>query len=108
MELGNVIKKMRFNANLTQEQLSEKLGISPQSVSKWENGISMPDIALLPEIAEVFGVSIDELFGLNEPEKLRRIENRLEFEEALPGDVFWEYEEYLTGLLEKTEDKARI
>lgn len=73
MELGNVIKKMRFRASLTQEQLAEKLGISPQSVSKWENEISMPDIALLPEIAEVFGVSVDELFGLNENEKLRRI-----------------------------------
>ena len=93
---------------MTQEQLAEKLGISPQSVSKWENEISMPDIALLPEIAEVFGVSVDELFGLNESERLRRIENRLDFEEPLPGDVFWEYEEYLTSALEKSEDKAKI
>ena len=97
MEIGNIIKQKRFKASMTQEQLAEKLGISPQSVSKWENEISMPDIALLPEIAEVFGVSVDELFGLNENEKLRRIENRLEFEEPLPGDVFWEYEEYLNG-----------
>ena len=108
MELGNVIKKLRFRASMTQEQLAEKLGISPQSVSKWENDISMPDIALLPDIAEIFGVSVDELFGLNESEKLRRIENRLEFEEPLPGDVFWEYEDYLTNALEKAEDKAKI
>ena len=108
MELGNVIKKMRFKASLTQEQLAERLGISAQSVSKWENGISMPDIALLPEIAEVFGVSVDELFGLNESEKFRRIEHRLEFEDPLPGDVFWEYEEYLTGILEHAENKAEI
>ncbi|MBR5968811.1 MAG: helix-turn-helix transcriptional regulator [Lachnospiraceae bacterium] len=93
---------------MTQERLAEKLGISPQSVSKWENNISMPDIALLPNIAGIFGVSVDELFGLNESEKLRRIENRLEFEEALSGDVFWEYEDYLTNALEKTEDKAKI
>ncbi len=73
MEIGNIIKQKRFKASMTQEQLAEKLGISPQSVSKWENEISMPDIALLPEIAEVFGVSVDELFGLNENEKLRRI-----------------------------------
>ena len=73
MEIGNIIKQKRFKASMTQEQLAEKLGISPQSVSKWENEISMPDIALLPEIAKVFGVSVDELFGLNENEKLRRI-----------------------------------
>ncbi len=108
MELGNVIKKMRFRASLTQEQLAEKLGVSPQSVSKWENGISMPDISLLPGIAEIFGVTVDELFGLNESEKLRRIENRLAFEEPLPGDVFWAYEDDLTHALEKTEDKAKI
>ena len=108
MELGTVIKQLRFRASMTQEQLAEKLGISPQSVSKWENEISMPDISLLPTIAEIFGVSVDELFGLNENEKLRRIENRLEFEEPLPGDVFWEYEEYLKHALENTEDKAKI
>ena len=108
MELGTVIKQLRFRASMTQEQLAEKLGISPQSISKWENEISMPDISLLPTIAEIFGVSVDELFGLNENEKLRRIENRLEFEEPLPGDVFWEYEEYLKHALENTEDKAKI
>ena len=108
MELGTVIKQLRFRASMTQEQLAEKLGISPQSVSKWENEISMPDISLLPTIAEIFGVSVDELFGLNESEKLRRIENRLEFEEPLPGDVFWEFEDYLKNALEKTEDKAKI
>ena len=108
MELGTVIKQLRFKASMTQEQLAEKLRISPQSVSKWENGVSMPDISLLPEIAEIFGVSVDELFGLNESEKLRRIENRLYFEDPLPGDVFWEYEEYLKNALEKSEDKAHI
>lgn len=108
MEVGNVIKKMRFKASMTQEQLAEKLGISPQSVSKWENNVSMPDIGLLPSIAEVFGVSVDELFGLNKGEKLRRIENRLEFEEPLPGDVFWEYEDFLKNTLEEEEDKAKI
>ena len=108
MELGTVIKQLRFRASMTQEQLAEKLGISPQSVSKWENEISMPDISLLPTIAEIFGVSVDELFGLNENEKFRRIENRLNFEDPLPGDVFWEYEDYLKNALENTEDKAKI
>lgn len=61
MEVGNVIKKMRFKASMTQEQLAEKLGISPQSVSKWENNVSMPDIGLLPSIAEVFDISLMQL-----------------------------------------------
>ena len=108
MELGNIIKNMRFKASMTQEQLAERLGISAQSVSKWENNISMPDITLLPDIAEIFGVSVDELFGLNESEKLRRIENRLDFEERIPADIFYEYEEYLKSLLETSEDKAKI
>ena len=108
MELGNIIKNMRFKASMTQEQLAERLGISAQSVSKWENNISMPDITLLPDIAEVFGISVDELFGLNETEKLRRIENRLDFEERIPADIFYEYEEYLKSLLEISDDKAKI
>ena len=49
---------MRKSTGLTQEQLATKLGVSAQSVSKWENEISMPDISLLPDIAEAFGISI--------------------------------------------------
>ena len=48
MEMGKKIRQLRFKAGLTQEQLAEKLGISPQSVSKWENAVAMPDITTLP------------------------------------------------------------
>lgn len=54
---------LRKKSGFTQEALAEKLGITFQAVSKWENGLSCPDIALLPVIAEIFQVSIDELFG---------------------------------------------
>ena len=64
MELGKKIRQLRFKASLTQEQLADKLGIGAQSVSKWENGLAMPDITALPLLAEIFGVSIDELFDL--------------------------------------------
>lgn len=47
----------------TQKQLAELVGVSSQAVSKWEQKISCPDIMLLPKIAEVFGITIDELFG---------------------------------------------
>ena len=64
MELGKKIRQLRFKAGLTQEQLAEKLGVAAQSVSKWENAVAMPDITALPLLAEVFGVSIDDLFDL--------------------------------------------
>lgn len=62
MNIGNNIKQLRQQKNLTQEQVAEKLGVSYQAVSKWENKANTPDITLLPEIANLFGVSIDALF----------------------------------------------
>lgn len=61
--LGENIAMLRKNKGLTQEKLAEIIGISAQSVSKWENDISMPDITLLPVLADIFSVSIDSLFG---------------------------------------------
>ncbi len=103
MRIGNKIRQLRQRAGLTQEQLAGTLGVSAQSVSKWENAVSMPDITLLPLIAEQFGVSVDELFDLTSEEKLRRIENRLERQRELPRDVFSEYEAFLLGELSKQE-----
>ena len=56
------IKKLRESQHLTQEQLANSLGISYQAVSKWENAVTTPDVMMLPQIAQVFGVSIDDLF----------------------------------------------
>lgn len=95
MELGKKIRQQRMKAKLTQEQLAEKLGIGAQSVSKWENDVSMPDITSLPLLAEIFGISIDDLFDLSTEQRLNRIENRMDIEEDLPQDVFMEYEEFL-------------
>ncbi len=61
--LGSRIAELRKKNNLTQEEFAEKLGVTAQAVSKWENGASCPDIMLLPKIAEIFGVSIDALMG---------------------------------------------
>ena len=57
------IAVLRKKHGLTQETLAEKLGITFQAVSKWENGQSCPDIDLLPQLADIFSVNIDELFG---------------------------------------------
>ena len=70
MDIGNKIKHLRQKANLTQEQLGANLGISAQSVSKWENSITMPDISLLPLLSSELGVTIDELFDLTTEQKL--------------------------------------
>lgn len=107
MNLSNKIKQLRYKASLTQEELADKLGLSPQAVSKWENAAAMPDNTLLPFLAEIFGVSIDELFDLTAEQKLRRIENRMELEEELPPDVFREYEDILTEQLNSSPNKLK-
>ena len=64
MELiGTKIQTLRKNKNITQAQLAEVLSVSSQSVSKWENHLSVPDISLLPIIARYFGITMDELFN---------------------------------------------
>lgn len=107
MELGKKIKQLRFKAGLTQEQLAEKLSISPQSVSKWETDVAMPDITTLPLLAEIFGISIDDLFDLTVEQRLNRIENRMEIEDELSQDVFMEYEEFLKEQLSSEQCKNR-
>lgn len=61
--LGERIKYHRKRLGLTQEQLAERMRVSAQAVSKWENNLSCPDISVLPELADVFGISLDELMG---------------------------------------------
>lgn len=58
------IADLRKRDGLTQQELAEQLGVTYQSVSKWENGVTMPDITLLPDLARIFGVSVDEILGL--------------------------------------------
>ena len=60
-KIGKFIKKRRKDNNLTQDGLAKKLGVTYQAVSKWENGKSIPDIAILKTISELFNVNIDEL-----------------------------------------------
>lgn len=62
MNLGNKIANLRKEKNMTQEQLAQQLNISNQAVSKWESAQSYPDIQLLPQLADIFGISIDALF----------------------------------------------
>lgn len=61
--IGNIIMRLRKEHGMTQDQLASALGITFQAVSKWENGVSSPDISTLPLLADLFGVSVDQLLG---------------------------------------------
>ena len=86
MDIGNKIKSLRQKVGATQEQLGEKIGVSAQSISKWETGVTMPDITLLPLLSSELGVTIDELFDLTTDQKLQRIERKIDVEEELPDE----------------------
>ncbi len=66
--LGDNIAYLRRITGMTQEMLAYRLGVSSQAVSKWERQLSCPDVALLPVMADVFDVSIDELFVCLDPD----------------------------------------
>lgn len=68
MSLGTKIAYYRKNLNITQDALAQKLGVTNQAVSKWESDQCCPDVMLLPELADIFGVRIDELFDRNPSE----------------------------------------
>jgi len=108
MDIGNKIKLLRQKIGATQEQLGEKIGVSSQSISKWETGMTMPDITLLPILSSELGVTIDELFDLTVEQKLQRMEKRIDSEEEFSDDIFYEYENMLKIQLDEFEDRRRI
>ena len=61
LKIGKFIAECRKKVNLTQIQLSEKLGITDKAVSKWERGISMPDTSIMLELCDILGISVNEL-----------------------------------------------
>lgn len=65
-EFGKRFADLRKEKGLTQEDIANKLNVSSQAVSKWENGISYPDVSLFVEISEILGVSVDYLLGKKE------------------------------------------
>ncbi len=63
LKLNNAISFYRKKQGMTQEELAKTLGVTNQSVSKWESAQCCPDISLIPKLADLFAISIDELFG---------------------------------------------
>jgi len=75
-KIGEKIKNLRKKSNVTQEKLADYLGVTFQAVSRWESGISYPDLEMLPAIANYFSVTTDELLGvdiMNKQEKINAI-----------------------------------
>ena len=84
LAIGDNIKSLRKSKNITQENLAEMLGVSCQSVSRWELGTCYPDMELLPELARIFNISVDQLLGVDElVEKKKVAEYLARFQTAI-------------------------
>lgn len=78
IHIGENIKKLRLEKELTQEALADFLGVTFQSISRWERGESYPDITMLPCVAAFFGVSVDSLLGVSEASNEEKIREYLD------------------------------
>lgn len=73
-KIGNFIKSIRLENNLTQKELADRLGVTYQAVSKWENGKNVPDIGIMKQISDEFHVNIDEI--LNGEKQIKTKKNK--------------------------------
>lgn len=83
LNIGHIIRDCRRAMDLTQEQLAERLGVTCQSVSRWENGQTYPDIEFLPMLADLFEISLDELMGHTKTAKEKRLSKLWDEGEAI-------------------------
>lgn len=87
---GQTIAAYRKERAMTQEQLAQELGITAQAVSKWENGQSYPDIQLLPQLADLFEISLDELFGRDYRRPAADSSDDMPTEQVVYHDLPWD------------------
>lgn len=84
IELGTTLKQLRRDRDMTQEELANLLGVTYQSVSRWENGACYPDLELIPTIADFFGVTTDQLLGVNDALEQQQVDEYLQrFQESI-------------------------
>ena len=106
LAISRTIRRLRKEKDITQEALAAALGVTSQSVSRWENDAAYPDMELIPAIANYFGVTTDVLFGMDEETKeYRLVQYQERYQEArtleeeirivreavkeVPADCFW-------------------
>ncbi len=99
MNIGQQIAKYRKDKRLTQEQLGEAVGVTSRTVSKWETGLSLPDVVLIPPISSALGITLDELFDIKPKEKQK------DLSETIREAVAAALEEKLPDLLEENLDE---
>ena len=105
IHLSDNIKKLRHEKEINQEKLADFLGVTFQSVSRWERGECYPDIALLPAIASFFGVSVDYLLGVDKAENEEKIKEYLELYDTMKlKDINYTYNEYKQAAKEFPND----
>ncbi len=107
LDFGGKIKTLRLSKSMTQEQLAQRLRVSPQAVSKWENGVTLPDIQLLPELSILLGTSIDALFSMTDDKRMERIENMLWDQRFLSREEFETEERFLKDKCLEPDAQAR-
>lgn len=105
-KIGSTIRRLRLERSLTQEELAEHLGITSQAISKWENGIGMPDISQVVPLAHFFGVTTDMLFGLASENIHNEIESIIET--ATAKDSYLEEYEMLQEALKTYPGDTRL
>lgn len=107
MDIGTKIKSLRLAKHLTQEKLSQALNITPQAVSRWENGSALPDITLLPALSVCLGVRIDDFFQLTDEDQYDRINNMTEAEDFMTQEDFEYAQRFLKDRMAAQPDNAR-
>lgn len=68
-KIGQLLRELRLQNNMTQKNLADQMGLSPKTISKWECGQGCPDLAVLPELAGILGVSMEDLLSGRLPER---------------------------------------
>ena len=92
LNIGENIKCLRREKDITQEQLAEMLGVSYQSVSRWETGACYPDMELLPTLANIFETTVDKLLGVNEQLEQEKAQTEIDLEKARRANLVAEEE----------------
>ena len=114
IKIGGYILHLRKAAGMTQKQLAEKVGVSFQAVSKWENGDALPDTGLLPELCNVLNTTADKLLNggavLLSHRRLMRVEDVITGFECMEdiGRYLGESSDFFTGMVEGINRKMNI
>ena len=103
---GENLKKLRLSKDMTQEKLADAIGVSFQAISKWERGEGYPDITTLPVISTFFGVTIDDLLGVNRAETEKEIVSIIEEYDNLDDNKF--KKQLLDQLIKKAPNDFRV